>query len=61
MPGTEGSTAIVGGTDKCLTGHGTKNIYRATGCVRSGLLICICANSPPVGKVLVDSFSKTSI
>lgn len=24
MPGTEGSRAIVGGTDKYLTGHGTK-------------------------------------
>lgn len=24
MPGTEGSRAIVGGTNKYLTGHGTK-------------------------------------
>lgn len=26
MPGTEGSMAIVGGTDKYLTGHSTKKL-----------------------------------
>lgn len=33
-----------------------KNIYRAIGCVRSSLLICICANSPPVGTVFSGLF-----
>lgn len=61
MPGTEGSMAIVGGTDKYLTGQGTKKYLQSIGFVRSGMLICICANSPPVGTVLVDSFSEASI
>lgn len=36
-------------------------INRAVGCMRSSMLICIYANAPPVGKILVDSLNITSI
>lgn len=58
MPGNEGSTAKVGGTDKCLTGHGTKKHLQSHWLCEEWLAnLHMCKFST----VLVNSFSKASI